>query len=91
MGTDLTTIKRESNLLKKNDNIVSKPKKKLGRKKIEVESLKMTEKVITYIAKSEKEELNKLTRKEGVTIAQYLRKLVMNNKSEKDGIRDFDR
>ena len=32
MGTDLTTIKRESNLLKKNDNIVSKPKKKLGRK-----------------------------------------------------------
>jgi len=91
MGTDLTTIKRESNLLKKNDNIVSKPKKKLGRKKIEDESLKMTEKVITYIAKSEKEELNKLTRKEGVTIAQYLRKLVMNNKSEKDGIRDFDR
>ena len=91
MGTDLTTIKRESNLLKKNDNIVSKPKKKLGRKKIEDESLKMTEKVITYIAKSEKEELNKLVRKEGVTIAQYLRKLVMNNKSEKDGIRDFDR
>ena len=91
MGIDLTTIKRESNLLKKNDNIVSKPKKKLGRKKIEDESLKMTEKVITYIAKSEKEELNKLTRKEGVTIAQYLRKLVMNNKSEKDGIRDFDR
>jgi hypothetical protein len=91
MGTDLTTIKRESNLLKKNDNIVSKPKKKLGRKKIEDESLKMTEKVITYIAKSEKEELNKLVRKEGVTIAQYLRKLVMNNKSEKDGISDFDR
>tara|TARA_B110000259_G_scaffold163727_1_gene189269 strand:+ start:557 stop:832 length:276 start_codon:yes stop_codon:yes gene_type:complete len=91
MGTDLTTIKRESNLLKKNDNIVSKPKKKLGRKKIEDESLKMTEKVTTYIAKSEKEELDKLVRKEGVTIAQYLRKLVMNNKSEKDGIRDFDR
>lgn len=75
MGTDLTTIKRESNLLKKNDNIVSKPKKKLGRKKIEDESLKMTEKVITYITKKEKEELDRLVREEGTTIAQYLRKL----------------
>jgi hypothetical protein len=78
MGIDLTTIKRESNLLKNKDNDLNKPKKKLGRKKIEDENLKMTEKVITYITKKEKEELDKLVREEGITIAQYLRKLIKN-------------
>ena len=78
MGIDLTTIKRESNLLKNKGNDLNKPKKKLGRKKIEDENLKMTEKVITYITKKEKEELDKLVREEGVTIAQYLRKLIKN-------------
>ena len=76
MGIDLTTIKRESNLLKEKGGSVNKPKKKLGRKKIEDESLKMTEKVITYITKKEKEELDNLVRKEGVTIAQYLRRII---------------
>ena len=76
MGIDLTTIKREANLLNQKGVIVNKPKKKLGRKKIEDESLKMTEKVITYISKKEKEELDKLVREEGVTIAQYLRRLI---------------
>ena len=76
MGIDLTTIKRESNLLKEKSGNVNKPKKKLGRKKIEDESLKMTEKVITYITKKEKEELDNLVRKEGVTIAQYLRRII---------------
>ena len=82
MGIDLTTIKRESNLLKSNADNVRKPKKKLGRKKIEDESLKMTEKVITYITKKEKEELDKLVREEGVTIAQYLRRLIKAIKSD---------
>ena len=78
MGIDLTTIKRESNLLKEKRGDVDKPKKKLGRKKIEDENLKMTEKVITYISKKEKEELDKLVREEGVTIAQYLRRLIQS-------------
>jgi len=78
MGIDLTTIKRESNLLKEKRGDVNKPKKKLGRKKIEDENLKMTEKVITYISKKEKEELDKLVREEGVTIAQYLRRLIQS-------------
>lgn len=76
MGIDLTTIKRESNLLKDKGGNANKPKKKLGRKKIEDESLKMTEKVITYITKKEKEELDRLVREEGVTIAQYLRRII---------------
>ena len=78
MGIDLKTIKRESNLLKEKRGDVNKPKKKLGRKKIEDENLKMTEKVITYISKKEKEELDKLVREEGVTIAQYLRRLIQS-------------
>ena len=78
MGIDLTTIKIESNLLKEKRGDVNKPKKKLGRKKIEDENLKMTEKVITYISKKEKEELDKLVREEGVTIAQYLMRLIQS-------------
>lgn len=79
MGIDLKTIKRGSNLLQENVDPANKVKKKLGRKKIENEEEKLSEKVVTYVTKKEKLRLNDLFKDKGMNQAQYVRMVLLNN------------
>ena len=79
MGIDLKTIKRGTNLLQENVDPANKVKKKLGRKKIENEEEKLSEKVVTYVTKKEKLRLNDLFKDKGMNQAQYVRMVLLNN------------
>jgi hypothetical protein len=76
MGLDLSTLKRGNHLLQEQTN---NSKKKIGRKKIEDETIKYTEKVVTYLTKSQKANIEKICKEKNLNLAQYFRLILIEN------------
>lgn len=76
MGLDLSTLKRGNHLLQEQ---VVNTKKKIGRKKIEDEAAKYTEKVVTYLTKKQKANIEKICKEKNLNLAQYLRLTLIEN------------
>ena len=76
MGIDLSTLKRGNHLLQEQ---TGNTKKKIGRKKIEDEATKYTEKVVTYLTKSQKANIEKICKEKNLNLAQYFRLILIEN------------